>query len=81
MKSNSTFSAWNEVKVDVPQESASGPLLFNVFINIFLFVNETQICNYAHDTTIYACHTDLNTIIRHLEADGSIPANLFSNNL
>ena len=81
VKLNSTFSAWNEIKVGVPQGSALGPLLLNVFINdIFLFVNKTKICNYADDTTIYACHTDLNTIIKNLEADGSILANWFSSN-
>ena len=65
VKFNSTFSAWKEIKVGAPQESVLGPLLFNVFINdTCLFVNKTKICNYADDTTIYACHTDLNTIIK-----------------
>ena len=69
------------MKVGVPQGSVLGPLLFNVFINdIFLFVNKKSICNYADDTTIYACHTDLNTIIKNLEADGSILSNWFSSN-
>ena len=41
--------------------------MFNVFINdIFLFVNKTKICNYTDDTSIYACNTDLNTIIKNL---------------
>ena len=81
VKLNSTFSARKEIKVGVPQGSVLGPLLLNVFTNdIFLFVNKTKICNYADDTTIYACHTDLNTIIKNLEADGSILAKWFSSN-
>ena len=52
-----------------------------MFINdIFLFVNKTKICNYTNDTIIYACHTDLNTIIGNLGADGSILAHWFSGN-
>ena len=68
-------------KIGVLQGSVLGPLLFNVFItDTFLFVNKTKICNYADETTIYACHTDLNTIIKNLEADGSIVANWLSSN-
>ena len=37
-------------------------------------------CNHADDTTIYACHTDINTVIKNLEADGSILSNWFLSN-
>ena len=44
------------------------------------FVNNTNICNYADDTTIYACNSDLNTIINRLEIDSAVLAKWFSEN-
>ena len=40
----------------VPQGSIVGLIFFNVFINdLLLFIKETDICNFADDTTLYAC--------------------------
>ena len=53
----------------------------NVFVNnMFLFVKCTNICNYADDTTIFACHATLGTIIRQLETDGALVEKWFSDN-
>ena len=65
----------------MPQGLLLGPLLFNIFINeIFLFVENTSICSYADDTTIYACNSDLEAIINGLEVDSSILLKWFSEN-
>ena len=81
VKINSSFSAWKEVKIGVPQGSVLGPLLFNVFVNdIFWFPHRTKICNYADDTTIFVCHPDLDTIIKQLEEDSSVLVKWFSDN-
>ena len=48
--------AREETKLDVPQGSVLGPLLFNIHINVlFYLLKDTDICNYADDTTIYVC--------------------------
>ena len=45
-------------------------LLFNVFItDLFLLVEETEICNYADDTTIYVCGHELEHFVSSLETD------------
>ena len=68
VKVNGSFSSWKETKLGVPQGSVLGPLLFNIFINdIFLLLNETQICNYADDTTIYCSHMELQEVTLRLE--------------
>ena len=38
-----------------------------------------MICNYADDTTIFASHPNLDTIVRQSEADGAVIAKWFSN--
>ena len=77
MNIDSTFSSWKEINIGIEiQGLVLGSLLFNVFINdIFLLENRIQMFNFANDTAIYACGTDLNAIISNLESDGSVLAN------
>ena len=66
----SSLSEFMEVIFGVPQGSILGPLLFNIFINdLFPFILETKICNFADDNTLYSCGPDIQTIISQLDQD------------
>ena len=63
VKVGSSFSEWLEIILGIPRGSILGPILFNAFINdLLLFIKETDICNFADDTTLYACGKELDTI-------------------
>ena len=77
----STFSTWLEVNFGIPQGSILGPLLFNIFINdIFLFLQETEICNFADDNTLFACDISIENVLYRLNNDLGIINHWFKNN-
>ena len=81
VKVNGSFSKWTETLLGVPQDSVLGPLLFNIYLNdLFMFLDETKVCNYADDTTIHACGPKIETVIVHLEHDALKITEWFQNN-
>ena len=80
-KINNSFSSWSYIYSGVPQGSILGPLLFNIYLNdIFFFINESELTNYADDNTPYAMEPNIEGLICTLEANTSITINWFYEN-
>ena len=80
-KIENSYSDWSEIKAGIPHGSILGPLLFNIFINdIFYFVYNSNLCNYADDNTLYSYDKDCNQIMNSLRSDFSILQKWFQNN-
>ena len=55
--------------------------MFNIYINDLFFLTEkTNVCNYADDTTFYACDSDLHYLISRLEHDSVLAIEWFECN-
>ena len=80
-KINKDFSTWQELLQGVPQGSVLGPLLFKIYLNdLFLLTESTNVCNFADDTTFYACDRNLNDLINRLEHGTFLATEWFENN-
>ena len=77
-KINSSFSEWKHLLIGIPQRSVLGSLSFNIYMcDLFLFMSESNVANYADDTTLYACEKNLPGVERKLESESLILFNWF----
>ena len=81
VKVGSEFSKWLGIKSGIPQGSVLGPLFFNIFINdLLLAVTESEVCNFADDTTVYKSGKDIEEVVVNLEEDLSNTLDWFKDN-
>ena len=81
VKVGTYFSTWQNIYKGVPQGSILGPVLFNVFLNdIFNFVKEYKLYNYADDNTLSHSGPDLDGLVKSLEKESAILIDWFANN-
>ena len=75
------YSSKRKLKYGVPQGSILGPLLFNLFMNdIFYFIKESKLANYADDTTTYTSKDGIFPMLHALKSETSIVLDWFKIN-
>ena len=63
------FISWKNLILGVLQ----GPLLFNIYLNDFLFfLKDVGVCNFTDDTTTYISDESLESVLKSLEKNSML---------
>ena len=58
-----------------------GPLIFNIFLNdLFYFVKQGSMYNYADDNSVSVSHRELNSLTRQLQTEAEVTIQWFADN-
>ena len=81
VKIGASLSTWQEIKSGVPLGSVPGFFLFNLIINdLFYEIQHSRVCNFADDTTIYACGQNLGSVTLNIESGMKAAMFCYENN-
>ena len=80
-KVNNSLSSWADILAGMAQGSILGPPLFNIYINdIFFFIDEKRLANYADDNTPFSISPSLDTLLNDLKCEVVVLNKWFNDN-